>query len=263
VIKMQSLKWPAKRLTLVALLLLIFGPTSFTVSAQERVLVFSKTTGFRHPSIDDGIAMLQSQAANNAFVIELSENAADFNPTNLSRFRAVVWLNTTGDVLDATQQVSFQTWLENGGGYLGIHAAADCEYAWPWYGASVLGNGAWFQAHPAIQAATVLREDATDISTAHLSANFSMTEEWYNFRANPRPQVTVLLKLDESSYNPGTGAMGADHPISWKRSVGLGRSFYTGMGHRSETYADQRFQLHVKAALQGVTQTHSTTSHPD
>ncbi len=217
--------------------------------AQERVLVFSKTTGFRHGSIADGIALLQTQAAANGFVLETTENAADFTPSNLDRFRAVVWLSTTGDVLDATQQTNFQTWLENGGGYLGVHAAADCEYAWPWYGAQVLGNGAWFQAHPAIQAATVIREDATDISTAHLPATFSMTDEWYNFRANPRPQSTVLLRLDESSYNPGTGAMGADHPISWKRNIGGGRSFYTALGHRSETFADPRFQQHLLGGL--------------
>jgi len=219
------------------------------VIAQERVLVFSKTTGFRHASIVDGIQMLQAIASSEGFALQTTEDAGLFNPTDLARFRAVVWLSTTGNVLDDTQQAAFQQWLEAGGGYVGIHAAADCEYGWPWYGAQVLGNGAWFQSHPAIQQATVIRESAADISTAHLPPTFSFTDEWYNFRENPRPGATVLLRLDESSYNPGSGAMGADHPLSWKRPVGQGRSWYTGMGHRSETFTDARFIAHVRGGL--------------
>jgi cytochrome c len=222
---------------------------SFEATAQDRVLVFSKTVGFRHASITDGIAMLQTQATANGFVIETTEDASAFNAANLARFRAVVWLSTTGDVLDAAQQSAFQVWLEAGGGYVGIHAAADCEYSWAWYGASVLGAGAWFLNHPAIQTATIIRESATDPSTAHLPQSYSFNDEWYNFRANPRPEVTVLLRLDESSYSPGSGAMGTDHPISWKRNVGLGRSWYTGLGHRTQVYADSGFQQHVLGGL--------------
>jgi type 1 glutamine amidotransferase len=229
--------------------LLVLMLSSFAAAAQDRVLVFSKTAGFRHGSIDDGIAMLQAQATANNFIVETTEDATAFNASNLARFRAVVWLSTTGDVLNDPQQLAFQNWLEAGGGYVGVHAAADCEYNWPWYGASVLGAGAWFANHPAIQTATIIRESATDSSTAHLPASYSFNDEWYNFRANPRPAVTVLLRLDESSYNPGTGAMGVDHPISWKRNVGLGRSWYTGLGHRTQTYADSGFQQHVLGGL--------------
>ncbi len=228
---------------------LVLTLAAANAAAQDRVLVFSKTAGFRHGSIADGIAMLQSQAAANGFIVEATEDAGAFNATNLARFRAVVWLSTTGDVLNDTQQSAFQTWLEAGGGYVGVHAAADCEYSWPWYGANVLGAGAWFLSHPAIQTATIIRESASDISTAHLPPSYSFNDEWYNFRANPRPEVTVLLRLDESSYSPGTGAMGADHPISWKRNVGLGRSWYTGLGHRTQTYADSGFQQHVLGGL--------------
>jgi type 1 glutamine amidotransferase len=235
-------------MTKVAALLIALA--SYNAAAQDRVLVFSKTAGFRHGSIEDGIAMLQTQAGANGFVVETTEDATAFNAANLARFRAVVWLSTTGDVLNDSQQTAFQTWLEAGGGYVGVHASADCEYSWPWYGASVLGAGAWFSNHPAIQTATVIRENATDASTAHLPPSYSFTDEWYNFRANPRPQATVLLRLDESSYSPGGGAMGADHPISWKRNVGLGRSWYTGLGHRSQTYADSGFQQHVLGGLQ-------------
>lgn len=229
---------------------LILALSVFGAAAQDRVLVFSKTAGFRHGSIADGISMFQTQAGANGFVVETTEDATAFTAANLARFHAVVWLSTTGDVLNDTQQLAFQTWLEAGGGYVGVHAATDCEYSWPWYGASLLGAGAWFLNHPAIQSATIIRESATDISTAHLPQSYSFTDEWYNFRANPRPEVTVLLRLDESSYSPGAGAMGTDHPISWKRNVGLGRSWYTGLGHRTQTYADSGFQRHVLGGLQ-------------
>jgi type 1 glutamine amidotransferase len=229
-------------------------------AVDERVLVFSKTVGFRHPSITNGIAMLQDLATQNQFIVETTETADDFNATNLARFKAVVWLSTTGDVLNDAQQSAFQNWLEAGGGYVGIHAAADCEYSWPWYGASALGNGAWFQSHPAIQTAQLVRERAFDASTAHFPATFNFTDEWYNFRANPRAGSAVLLRLDETSYNPGANAMGVDHPISWKRQLGLGRSWYTGLGHRNETFADVGFRAHVMGgiswALGRFTQTH-------
>ena len=219
-------------------------------AAQDAVLVFSRTLGFRHGSIADGIAMVQQLGAQNGFSVEATEDPTRFTAAGLAPYDAVIFLSTTGNVLDDAQQTAFQAWLEGGRGWVGIHAAADCEYSWPWYGAQVLGNGAWFQNHPAIQQATVLREVADDPSTAHLPAAFSFTDEWYNFRANPRSGATVLLRIDESSYAPGNGAMGADHPISWKRPVGAGRAWYTGMGHRSETFADPRFRLHVLGGIQ-------------
>jgi type 1 glutamine amidotransferase len=218
--------------------------------AQDAVLVFTRTTGFRHGSIANGIAMVQQLGTQNGFTVDATEDPARFTPAGLAPYAAVIFLSTTGDVLDDAQQAAFQAWLEGGRGWVGIHAAADCEYGWPWYGAQVLGNGAWFQSHPAIQQATVLREVTDDPSTAHLPTSFAFTDEWYNFRANPRVGATVLLRLDESSYSPGNGAMGADHPISWKRGVGAGRAWYTGMGHRNETFADQRFRVHVLGGIQ-------------
>lgn len=217
--------------------------------AMDRVLVFSKTVGFNHGSIPDGIAMLQAIADSEGIMLESSVDASLFNPTDLSRFATVVWLSTTGDVLNQQQQTAFEAWLESGGGYVGIHAAADCEYDWDWYGDQLLGNGAWFQNHPSIQTATLIVEDGNDISTAHLPASFSFNDEWYNFRANPRPGATVLLRLDEDSYNPGGGAMGDDHPISWKRTVGSGRVWYTGIGHRSESFADPLMIQHIRGGL--------------
>jgi type 1 glutamine amidotransferase len=162
-------------------------------------------------------------------------------------YRASRYLRLDQHVPDAAQQTAFETWLQNGGGFVGVHAATDCEYSWSWYGNQLIGNGAWFLSHPAIQAATLIRESEVDPSTAHLPATFSMTDEWYNFRANPRNGSQVLLR--------GSGAMGADHPISWKRLVGEGRMFYTALGHRPEQYSDARFQQHVLGGLQWAMQT--------
>ena len=229
---------------------LVLAIASTGVAAQDAVLVFSRTLGFRHGSIADGVSMLQQLGVSAGFSTEFTEDPTRFNATELARFRAVVWLSTTGDVLNDTQQGAFQAWLEGGGGYVGIHAAADCEYGWSWYGAQVLGNGAWFLSHPAIQAAIVVRESADDPSTAHYPPTFVFTDEWYNFRANPRAGASVLLRLDEASYQPGSGAMGADHPISWKRDVGSGRAWYTAMGHRRETFADAGFRQHVLGGVQ-------------
>lgn len=232
----------------VALSLLILSAA--TAAQPPRVLVFTRTEGFRHDSIDAGVAMLRAIGTANGWTVDATDQLDAFTPAGLADVRAVVWLNTTGDVLDAAQQQVFADWVESGGGYLGVHAAADCEYGWAWYGA-LLGNGAWFESHPAPQPATVHRETAAHPSTAHLPASFSMHDEWYNFRGNPRDAATVLLRLDESSYSPGHGAM-VDHPISWQRTQGRGRVWYTGMGHAIGTYADTRFIGHVEGGLEWI-----------
>lgn len=220
------------------------------LAAQEpawRVLVFSKTAGYRHDSIAAGIASLQALGDAHGFAVDASEDAAVFHADTLGQYATVVWLNTTGDVLDATQQAAYADYVANGGGYVGIHAAADTEYDWPFYGE--LLAGAWFHSHPAIQSAHLLRADDTHAAALAWPAQSMFTDEWYNFRANPRSNVQVLLRLDETSYDPGTGAMGDDHPIAWLRSVGQGRAFYTGLGHRSETFADPAFRAHL---LEGI-----------
>jgi type 1 glutamine amidotransferase len=213
-----------------------------------RVLAFSRTTGFRHDSIPVAHAVLQALAPRHRMSVVASEDAGRFAAVPLADFDVVLFLNTTGDVLDATQQAALQAFVENGGGWVGVHAAADTEYGWPFYG-TLLGNGAWFASHPAIQPAGVVRESADHPAVSHWPAGFVFTDEWYNFGANPRAAVQVLLRLDESSYAPGTGAMGADHPIAWARPVGDGRAFYTGLGHRAETFRDAGFQRHLVAAL--------------
>ncbi|TXS63195.1 DUF1080 domain-containing protein [Streptomyces sp. me109] len=214
----------------------------------DRVLVFSRTAGFRHDAIPEGIAALGELGAEGGFTVDATEDAGAFTARNLARYDAVVFLSTTGDVLDDTQQGAFERYIERGGGYAGIHAAADTEYDWAFYGGLV---GAWFQSHPAIQPATVDIEDGGHPATSGLPRVWERTDEWYNYRSDPREQVHVLASLDESSYSGGT--MNGDHPIAWCQEYRGGRAFYTGGGHTKESYADPAFRRHLLGGLRYAT----------
>jgi type 1 glutamine amidotransferase len=208
------------------------------------VLVFSRTAGFRHDSIPAGIDALRALGTQADFSVTATEDPAAFTPANLATYEAVVFLNTTGDVLNGTQQSALESYVDGGGGFLGVHAAADTEYDWPYYGRLV---GAYFKSHPAIQQATVRTEDRGHPATAHLGATWTHTDEWYNYRTNPRPGVRVLQTLDESTYSGGE--MGADHPITWCHPQGKGRSFYTGLGHTAQSYSDPAFRALLLGAV--------------
>ncbi|MFC8923921.1 ThuA domain-containing protein [Cellulosimicrobium sp. NPDC057127] len=211
------------------------------------VLVFSKTAGFRHGSIPAGIAAIQQLGADNGFSVTATEDAGAFTDDNLAQYEAVVWLSTTGDVLDDDQQAAFERYVQAGGGYAGVHAASDTEYDWPWYGELV---GAYFNSHPQNQDATVKVEDHVHESTAHLPARWDRYDEWYNFRTNPRDDVHVLASLDETTYTAGSGAMGAEHPIAWCQVYDGGRSWYTGGGHTNESFAEPEFLQHLLGGIQ-------------
>jgi type 1 glutamine amidotransferase len=208
------------------------------------VLIFSKTTGFRHESISAGVRAVRELAAADGFAVTATEDAAAFTPDRLRQYAAVVFLNTTGDVLDADQQAAFEAYIRAGGGYVGVHSASDTEYDWPFYGGLV---GAYFAAHPAVQPATLRVEDRGHPAAAHLGDTWERTDEWYDFRTNPRPIVRVLLSLVDSSYRGGR--MGADHPIAWCQAYQGGRSFYTGGGHTPGSYAERDFRAHLLGGL--------------
>lgn len=213
-------------------------------SKGERVLVFSKTAGFRHDSIPEGVAAVKSLGAENGFRVDATEDAGAFSSRNLARYDAVVFLSTTGDVLNGAQQRAFEGYIKRGGGYVGIHAAADTEYDWEFYGGLA---GAYFQSHPAIQPARIEVEDRAHPATSHLGESWNRTDEWYNYRSNPRDRAHVLASLDESSYSGGT--MSGDHPIAWCQEYRGGRAFYTGSGHTKESYADPAFQQHLLGGI--------------
>ena len=208
-------------------------------------LVFSKTAAFRHDSIDEGIAAIRQLGAANNFTVTATEDAAVFSDAGLADYKVVVFLSTTGDVLNATQQAAFERFIGAGNGYVGIHAAADTEYNWPWYGGLV---GAYFASHPAIQQATVVVADRVHRATAGLPERWVRTDEWYNYRLNPRGNVHVLATLDEKTY--AGGAMGFDHPIAWVQNYSGGRSFYTGIGHTAATYSEANARRHLLGGIE-------------
>ena len=212
-----------------------------------KALVFSRTTGFRHDSIPDGVAAIQKLGVDHDFSVAATEDAALFTDDNLAQYDVVVFLSTTGDPLGTQpEKDAFQRYIQSGGGFVGIHAAADSGYDWPWYGGLV---GTYFRSHPAIQRARVKVEDSAHPSMRTLPRRWTRTDEWYNYRSNPRGTVRVLATLDERSYDVGDDGMGPDHPITWCQDYDGGRSWYTGLGHTKESYTEPEF---LKMLLGGL-----------
>jgi type 1 glutamine amidotransferase len=175
------------------------------------------------------------------FTVDTTESSESFSEKNLKNYNVIVFLNTTGDVLNEAQQLEMNRWIQAGGGFVGIHAAADTEYDWPWYGRLV---GAWFHSHPKGLQTTVVRFEGDE---AALARDWQTTDELYNYRSNPRADVNVIATVDESRYQGGT--MGADHPIAWCSNRLGGRAWYTGLGHTDAQYADAVFRAHLLRGL--------------
>lgn len=220
-------------------------------SGEPKVLVFSKTAGYHHESIPTGIAAIQKLGAENGFTVDTTTQADMFNEENLAQYSTVIFLSTTGDVLNNYQEADFERYIQAGGGYVGIHAAADTEYNWGWYGRLV---GGYFTDHPGIndpnpnvQAGQVTVKDASNPSTSFLPNPWERTDEWYSYK-NMNPDVHVLLELDEDSYKGGFD-MGV-HPIAWFHDYDGGRAFYTGGGHTNESYSEELYLKHLLAGIQ-------------
>jgi type 1 glutamine amidotransferase len=244
--------WAVARTAWVALVLLLgalapVGAPRANSAEQPRVLVFSETAAFRHDSIPAGIAAIKSLGAQHGFNVDATEDPQVFTDASLSTYRAVVFLSTTGNILDETERAAFQRYVEAGNGFVGTHSASDTGYDWPWYGGLV---GTYFANHPDIQPAVLHVEDGTHPSTMGLPPTWSRTDEWYDFRTNPRdvPGVHVLVSLDASSYSGGM--MGADHPWSWYHAYDGGRAWYTAGGHTIESYSEDLFLRHLLGGIQ-------------
>lgn len=207
------------------------------------ILVFSKTEGYRHASIPDGIAALRELADKHHFRVSAVEDANYFSEDSLQAFQAVVFLNTTEDVLNESQQEALKQFVQQGNGFMGIHSAADTEYEWPWYGKMI---GAYFDGHPAIQEAKLEVIVPTHPSTAHLPDIWIRTDEWYNYR-DIQSTIKPLINLDESSYEGGTN--GDYHPIAWTHEFEGARIFYTGGGHTAGSYSEPLFLQHLSGGL--------------
>ncbi|MEA2762749.1 MAG: cytochrome c [Gemmatimonadaceae bacterium] len=232
--------------SLAPLLVSLCVPITVRSQDSSRVLVFSKTAGFRHSSIGVGIAAIRKMGAENGFSVDATEDANAFTSKNLGRYRAVVFLNTTGDVLDAAQQDDFERYIQAGGGYVGIHSAADTEYDWPWYGRLA---GAWFTSHPNnpnVRKGTYRVLDKNHPSTEGFPDTWDREDEFYNFKSID-PTIHVLVDIDEKSYQGGTN--GDHHPMSWYHDFDGGRAWYTNMGHTEATYTEPLFLKHVLGGL--------------
>lgn len=246
-----------------SLLALLFVSLVASAAEPTRALVYSRTAGFRHgDSIPLGNKMLAAQYKAAGLEVDISEDPAVFTAENLARYRSVAFMSTTGDVMtpllaktatpeqkaaaakqgDVARE-AFQKWMENGGSFVGIHAASDTEYKWPWFGKMI---GGYFAGHPQIQPATLRPIVKDHPATAHLPAEWKRKDEWYNFR-DLQPDNVVLILLDESTYKGGKN--GERHPIAWCKPVGKGRMFYTAGGHTKESFAEPEFIQHVNGGL--------------
>ncbi len=212
-------------------------------AAPARVLVFSRTAAFRHSSIPAGRIAVQKLGQERGFVVDTTEDARYITEDSLRHYAAVVFLSTTGELLDRAQQLDLQRYIQAGGGFVGIHAASDALYDWRWYGRMV---GGYFNGHPAIQPAKLVVADSASPMTKHLPKIWERTDEWYNFK-RLATDLTVLLSIDETSYQGGTN--GTSHPMTWYHAFDGGRAWYTELGHTDESFADPKY---LELLAQGI-----------
>ncbi|MER5771086.1 ThuA domain-containing protein [Streptomyces sp. NPDC001985] len=217
-----------------------------------RVLVFHGSAGAESPTVDAGIAAIESIGltgpAAGRFATVATDDAAVFTDARrLGRFNAVVFLTGGGDVLDPEQEAGLESYMEAGGGFLGIHDAARTEPYSDWFTGLVGARPAG--AASTVQRAVVEVGDRRHPATASLPLQWKRPDKWFNWAANPSGGVHTVARLRESSYTPAAGANGWDHPISWCRDYDGGRSFYTGMGGTADSFAETGFRDHLRGAL--------------
>jgi len=225
------------------LILIVLCFVTFMVSAKPKVLIFSKTAGYHHKCIEVAIPAIIKLGKENDFDVDTTTNGEKFTLKNLKQYAAVIFLSTTGDVLNDTQQGEFEKYIRAGGGFVGVHSATDTEYGWPWYGNLV---GAYFSKHPAQQSAIFHVVDSKFIATKNLPAEWKRFDELYNFKWISK-DIHVLITIDEKSYTGGEN--GDYHPMSWYHEYDGGRAFYTALGHTDESYADPLFLGHLLGGI--------------
>ncbi len=233
---------------LVACLALLFIFSGCSKKQKLNVLVFSKTEGYRHESIEAGKDALLKMAQEKGFEVSFTEDAEQFIEKELKKYNTVVFLNTTGDVLNEAQQNSFERYIRSGGGYVGVHSATDTEYDWPWYGSLA---GAYFLDHPSdpsnVQKGKFTVTQKDHWATKGMPDEFEREDEFYSFK-DISPNINVVLTIDDKSYIGGSNP--DYHPMSWYQEYDGGRTFYTAMGHTNETYSEPLFLNHLWAGIQ-------------
>lgn len=229
------------------LFLLIVGPgfsKTEKIKQFPKILVFSSTKGFRHKSIDAGKIAFLKMGSEKKWKVDTTEDATVFTPTNLKQYSAVVFLNTTGNILNDEQQGAFEKYIRAGGGFVGIHSATDTEYDWPWYNELV---GAYFESHPKPQVALYNVVNKNHPSVDFMPDTLRRLEEIYNFKSFKKESVNVLITIDEKTYTGGK--MPDYHPIAWYHNYDGGRAFYTEWGHHPEAFTEFLFLQHIAGAI--------------
>ncbi|MBK1878122.1 ThuA domain-containing protein [Pelagicoccus mobilis] len=242
-----------KKFASFLLLALCFAATN-GVAQQFKALLYTKTNGWHHDSVNAGVTAMEKLSKLHDFSLTWTEHTDRFfHDESLKNFDVVIFLLTTGDVLNDEQQAAFERYIQNGGGYVGIHSAADTEYDWDWYTEMV---GHMFHIHPAVQTAVLKVEDPNFPGMDRFAPKFIFTDEWYEFDAPRSDELIYLMSVDEKTYNPEANwgekrghGMGDFHPVSWYRNYDGGRAFYTALGHLPSTYSDTDFMHHVYGGI--------------
>ncbi|HZH37357.1 MAG TPA: ThuA domain-containing protein, partial [Flavisolibacter sp.] len=227
----------------LCVVLLAAGSFREKLQTKPRLLVFSRTEAFHHTSIPAGNAALLKLGKEHGFEVDTTTDNTVFREENLKQYAAVVFLSTTGNVLNSEQENAFERYIQAGGGFVGIHAATDTEYDWGWYGRLV---GAYFESHPKTQDATLRVLNTNHPATAPLQAEWRRNDEWYNFKKLSK-DITPLITIDEKSYEGGR--LGDNHPMAWYHEYDGGRAFYTALGHTEESYAEPLFLAHLLGGI--------------
>jgi type 1 glutamine amidotransferase len=245
-----------KKYLLIALFVLTGTLNVYPQPGNEplKLLVFSKTAGYRHSSIPAGLSALKEMTAENNWHIIATEDSTMFNTATLDSFDVVIFLCTSGNILNEDQERALQLFVESGKGLVTIHSGTDTEYDWEWYKQAI---GAYFLGHPPVQKATVRIEDRNHPSTSMFPDSVWITEdEWYSFRSNPRDHVHVLISIDESTYDVddnrwfrGAKQRMGDHPLVWYKMMGKGIVFQSAFGHTDAMFADPLYRKHLEGAI--------------
>jgi hypothetical protein len=241
--------------SLIAIILIQFtiGKTAFSQSKQFKALLVTTTKGWHHESLHAGVLAIQQLGIKNHFDVVLQESPTYITDKNLEQFKVIIFLNTTGDILDSAAQKVMERFIQSGKGFVGIHSASDTEYDWDWYNRLV---GRMFHIHPAIQTAKLNVVDSTFPGIMGFAQAGLWTDEWYEFGPEKVNDLKYILSIDENSYDPkaqwgekkGLG-MGKLHPVAWYHNFDGGRSFYTALGHVPAVFGNPIFLNHLYAGI--------------
>ncbi len=244
-------------------------PPTLPALKSPAVLVFSKTQQFNHKeAIPAAESLIQNLGEKHGWSVYITENGAIHNDNDLAQFDVLFWNNVTGDVLNQEQQAAFKRYLENGGGWVGVHGSGDTSGTWQWYNEKIIGaNFIGHPMNPQYQTATVYTENPSEVITQHLGGQWQHNDEWYSYDKSPRlTGATVLATIDESTYSPmffkEDIAMGEDHPVIWKRCINQGRALYSSLGHTAEAYATPAYKTILEQSLHwAMTSDECSNSH--